>query len=336
MFTIRGKALLEDDVSILQFLQSQIEEQLGISLFGRFIVTDSNIQICCPVHNNGQEKRPSCGISRVDKIINGKKIPAGTVHCFTCGYTATLPEMISYIYGYDDSGAYGTKWLIKNFLSIDIEDRKPLDLKLSRNSNHSEQQYVPEKQLDRYRYYHDYMFKRGLTEELIEKYDIGYDPKFKLKKNENTFPCITFPVRDMQGRTLFIARRAIHFKLYHYPENVFKPLYGVYELDYSQDTLYVCESIINAITAVKYGVTAIALLGTGTSEQFNLIKKLPFRKIVAAFDGDEAGDKGAKRLIKIIDNKLVKSLVVPRGKDINDLSEQEFKNCPEIFLSKKY
>ena len=32
-------------------------------------------------------------------------------------------------------------------------------------------------------YYHDYMFKRGLTEELIEKYDIGYDPKFKLKKN---------------------------------------------------------------------------------------------------------------------------------------------------------
>lgn len=69
MFTIRGKALLEDDVSILQFLQSQIEEQLGISLFGRFIVTDSNIQICCPVHNNGQEKRPSCGISRVDKII---------------------------------------------------------------------------------------------------------------------------------------------------------------------------------------------------------------------------------------------------------------------------
>lgn len=129
-----------------------------------------------------------------------KKIPAGTVHCFTCGYTATLPEMISYIYGYDDSGAYGTKWLIKNFLSIDIEDRKPLDLKLSRNSNHSEQQYVPEKQLDRYRYYHDYMFKRGLTEELIEKYDIGYDPKFKLKKNENTFPCITFPVRDMQGQ----------------------------------------------------------------------------------------------------------------------------------------
>ena len=83
-------------------------------------------------------------------------------------------------------------------------------------------------------------------------------------------------------------------------------------------------------------MAAIALLGTGTPEQFNLIKKLPFRKIVAAFDGDEAGDKGAKRLIKIINNKLVKSLVVPRGKDINDLSEQEFKNCPEIFLSKKY
>lgn len=108
----------------------------------------------------------------------------------------------------------------------------------------------------------------------------------------------------------------------------------MYELDYSQDTLYVCESIINAITAVKYGVAAIALLGTGTPEQFNLIKKLPFRKIVAAFDGDEAGDKGAKRLIKVIDNKLVKSLVVPRGKDINVYLSRNLKIALKFFIQK--
>lgn len=64
------------------------------------------------------------------------------------------------------------------------------------------------------------MYKRGLTDELIELYDVGYDPKFKLKSDSNPFSCITFPVRDVNGKTLFIARRAIDFKLYHYPENV--------------------------------------------------------------------------------------------------------------------
>ena len=49
---------------ILQFLQRQIEEQLGISLFGLFIVTDSNIQICCPSSATMGKKKGSCGISK--------------------------------------------------------------------------------------------------------------------------------------------------------------------------------------------------------------------------------------------------------------------------------
>ena len=43
---------------------------------------------------------------------------------------------------------------------------------------------------------------------------------------------------------------------------------------------------------------------------YDLIKKLPFRYIIAAFDGDEAGERGAYRLIKNLPNKLVKVFIV--------------------------
>lgn len=337
MFSVNGKTLLEDDLHILSMLQSEIYNRTGITFLGKFIVSDTDIQFCCPFHSNGQEKRPSCGITRVEKGTGKNKIPAGTVHCFTCGATTSLENMVSYLFGFNDEGIYGSKWLISKFLSVEIEDRKDIRLEFNRyKADTILKKYVSEKELDRYRYIHPYMYKRGMTDDLIEKFDIGYDPAFKLKKGEKTFPCITFPVRDKQGNTLFIARRAIDFKLYHYPEGVDKPLYGVYELDYSKNTLVVCESIINAITATKYRDNAIALLGTGAKNQYDLIKKLPFRYIIAAFDGDEAGERGAYRLIKNLPNKLVKALKVPQGKDINDLTEEEYNNLPEYFLSKRY
>ena len=44
----------------------------------------------------------------------------------------------------------------------------------------------------------------------------------------------------MQGRTVYCTKGNT-FQALPLSENVFKPLYGVYELDYKQDTLYVCE-----------------------------------------------------------------------------------------------
>lgn len=48
------------------------------------------------------------------------------------------------------------------------------------------------KELDRYRYIHPYMYKRGMTDDLIEKFDVGYDPAFKLKKVKRHSPALLF------------------------------------------------------------------------------------------------------------------------------------------------
>lgn len=333
MLSFDNYTILTDAYTILQKLRNDIYLQFGIDYFRQFIVKESNIQFCCPIHKKGQEQKPSCGISLKDKKAkDGHTIPAGTVHCFTCGYTTTLPEMISNLFGKEDLGLYGHKWLAQNCLFLEADIRNSLELNLDRHSKKKQDkiEYVPESELDRYRFYHDYMYERGLTDELIELYDVGYDCAFQLKQNTKPFSCITFPVRDITGGTLFIARRAINFKLYHYPESIKKPLYGVYELQ-NCDEIIVCESILNAITATKYGRNAIALLGTGTAEQYYEIGKLPCRKIITAFDGDEAGYLATQKFKKYVNNKLIKSFDMPEGKDVNDLSESQFNNLLEIF-----
>lgn len=148
---------------------------------------------------------------------------------------------------------------------------------------------------------------------------------------------ITFPVRDKEGNCLFIARRSVNIKWFNYPQNIEKPIYGIYELGkYAPkdlDEIVVCESMINCITVWVYGKFAVALNGTGSINQLEELLKLPYRKIVLALDPDNAGEKGVKRIFNKLKNyKIVTKLIIPKGKDINDLSKEEFYNLKEIFI----
>ena len=245
--------------------------------------------------------------------------------------------MISHCFGKDDNGAFGKEWLIKNFLTISIDSRKPIELNLDRGKNKDvPQQFISEDELDSYRYYHEYMYKRKLTDDIIELFDVGYDKHFELKdkegKTRSVLRCVTFPVRDVNGNTLFIARRSVDTKFFHYPDGVEKPVYGLYELPKDTKEVIICESIFNALTCYVYGKPAVALLGLGTPYQFEQLKKLPCRKFITALDGDNAGRRATVRLKKALgDNKLVTSFIIPDGKDVNDLSFEEFKNLKEIF-----
>lgn len=205
-----------------------------IDLIRKYKEGPTHIQICCPYHNNGQERRPSAGIRKEDGIF----------HCFTCGEVHSLPEVISYCFGYTDDivGKFGWQWLIRNFATVQVEERKDVDLDFSRNIGDRvfnsisttgknknqigrvdklDKAYVSEEELDKYRYTHPYMYKRGLTDDVIEIFDIGYDASTQ---------SITFPIKDVNGNCLFVARRSVKGKFFNYPEGAEKPLYGLYEL----------------------------------------------------------------------------------------------------------
>lgn len=326
---------------IITELQSQLTLN-HIQLIQKKRDTPKDIMIQCPYHGNGQENKPSAGISKKD----------GTFHCFACNEVHSLPEVISHCFGHyeDVFGKWGWKWLNKNFATVEVENRKDVDLDFSRNINNytahmDSQNYVTEEELDKYRYYHPYWKERKITDErLIELFDLGYDKKSR---------CITFPVRDIQGRTLFIARRSVDTKYFNYPAGVEKPLYGLYE--YLTDVqksvaklrtqrsgksyfleraneLIVCESMLDALTAWQYGKYAVALNGLGNELQFKQLRELPCRKLILATDNDEAGLKARTRIRQNVKNKIITEYEFPQGKkDLNELDFTEFNNLLEIF-----
>lgn len=315
MIRIDKKIIDAEVITILEEVKRYRMERDGKVILKDINETGNNIMVTCPFHKDGNERKPSCGISSEET----PNTPAGTVHCFTCGKNMHFDRFISYLLGVEDGGSTGRKWLLEHF---DVSYTRQINVQLARGGRQSGCTYniIREAQLQQYRFYHPYMFKRGLTEEIIERYDVGYD-----KYND----MITFPVRDIQGNCLFLAKRSVKGKFFILPQGKNKPLYGVYELDYSKPDIYIVESFFNALTLAKWGYNAIAMMGTGSNYQYELINKLPFRTIHLCLDGDMAGRHGAMKLEQVIDKgKLVYTHQLPDGKDVNDLEKKDFLAIP--------
>ena len=320
---VNNHVILDDTQDILIELRKQLELN-GVKRFAKFIDSGKNIQTNCPFHKEGQERKPSFGINK----------NTGECHCFGCGWSGTLSEMISNCFGKDDFGVYGNKWLIRNFLSVAVESRPDIDVDFCRRKKITSEtkKYISEQELDSYRYTHPYMYKRKLTDEIIDLFDIGYD---------KSTDCITFPNRDINGNCLFIARRSVKTKFFNYPQDVEKPVYGLYECNICAKTIknwfpneiIICESMIDALTCWVYGRYAVALNGTGNENQFKTLRNMPNRKFILATDMDEAGLKARERIRQSLGNKLVTEYVwdINVAKDINDMNKEYFDSLKEVF-----
>lgn len=290
----------------------------NIPLLGKLKESGNDIMVQCPYHGNGQERRPSAGIRKKD----------GQFHCFACGETHSLQEVISHCFGDNDIlGKSGWNWLLKNFATVAVEERKPIELNFSRQKEEKKIEYVTEEELDKYRYYHPYWTKRGITDgRIIELFDLGYD-----KETD----CITFNCRNEQGKTLFVARRSVKTKWFNYPHDSEKELYGLYELSLQKEQpneVYVCESMIDALTIWQFGKYAVAMNGLGTSKQFQQLRDMKCRKLILATDNDKAGQQARQVIRQNVKNKIITEILLPEGKkDINELTKEEFKNLQEIF-----
>jgi DNA primase len=245
----------------------------------------------------------------------------------------------------NDGGKYGERWLKRKFNSVEIETRD-LNISFDRNAKrqHRTSNFVSESELSKYRYYHSYMYERKLTDDIIELFDIGYDAETD---------CLTFPIRDINGNCIFVARRSVKTKFFNYPKEIEKPVYGLYELHHvlmseanpswalhelragNAKEVIVCESMLDALTCWVYGKYAVALNGTGNDLQFKQLSDLQCRKLILATDKDEAGMKARDRLRNNIKNKIITEYDTrsyPEGaKDINDMSKEEFLALQEIF-----
>lgn len=301
-------------------------------------------QIYCPIHNGGNERKPSCGVLIHSQRRNGSTYPEGWVHCFSCGLAKPLTDVIDQVLKNrgikDKSGLDYLKELFPNLESSDFEYLLPKDLVAGLNDKFAvdyvktrlceNPQYITEEELSSYRYTIPYMYDRKLTDEIISKFDVGVDVNYVPRGRKDKMPTITFPVKDRQGNVLFIYRRSIKTKHFFMPKYLEKPIYGICELPKECPRLVICESIFNALTCWVYGWPSVALFGTGTPLQIKELKTLGVKEFIIGTDPDEAGDRAAEKLKRSLKSVgIVRRMNLPEGKDINDLTREEFDKAME-------
>ena len=311
---IRGKRIETPIMTILTTLKSELPNGLLKDIERE---AQDNIPITCPSHKNGMENRPSCYVyCRRDNA----KVEYGRVHCFTCGYNVSLPKFVGDCF--NQSEEFGKSWLIQRFgtmVEMDVDYLEPIILETPKKN------YMDESILNKYMFYHPYMWKRGLSKEVVDKFGVGYDKDYN---------AITFPVWDESGNLVMITSRNVTNKYFHIEKNKDKPVYLLNFINKDKiDKVYVCESQLNALTLHTWGYPAIALFGTGSAHQYDILNKSGIRNYVLCFDGDEAGLKGKDRFIhNIRKDVLVSYIKMPAGKDVNDLTKEQFENLEEIYV----
>lgn len=292
----------------------QVRRETHNKYFSMIFDKGDNLLVTCPYHKDGQERHPSCSIFNKDDDPETRK---GMLYCFACGQSASIESVIAHCFDEEDNIKFGEEWLLDRFGDVIYEEEEYLpEIELKPEAP----MFLPESTLDEYSYFHQYMFQRKLSEDVIRKFRVGY--------NFST-DSIVFPLRDIKGRLVGTSERSVTGKrfdiklAYNHPNPVFL-LYAVVK-EHPTATI-VCEAQIDALTAWSYGYAAVAMIGTGSSLQYEILNSCPVRNYVLMFDNDKAGRQAVEKFKRNIrDDVFITEAIVPDPfKDINDTSKEQF------------
>ncbi|WP_299011576.1 DNA primase [uncultured Shewanella sp.] len=291
-----------------------------------------NHSACCPFHS---EKSPSFTVSRDKQFY----------HCFGCGAHGNV---IDFVMEYDRLDFIDAIDELAGQLGLEVPQeqgsRKPRNDSLSRDlyqlmeeaslfyqhqlRQHDEKQKVL-----------DYLDYRGLSQEIITHFNIGFAPdgwdgllsryrqssdaQNKLltagmviendngKRYDRFRDRLMFPIRDRRGRVIGFGGRVLGDgtpKYLNSPETpIFhkgNELYGLYEVKQRHKDpkqILIVEGYMDVVALGQFGVDyAVASLGTATTaEQFQLLLRST-REVICCYDGDRAGQEAAWRALETV------------------------------------
>ncbi|MBO0996547.1 DNA primase [Bacillus sp. SD075] len=318
---------------------NQIREAVDIvDLIGEYVQLKKqgrNYFGLCPFHG---ENSPSFSVSTEKQIF----------HCFGCGAGGNIFTFLMDIEGYS---------FVESAKVLAEKGNVPLDVQINKDSKRSNmpagsQQMVEAHDLLRKFYHHllvntnegqdalEYLLKRGFTEEMIEKFQIGYSldswdfvSKFLLKrgfpaeymeqagliiyreKDESYFDRfrnrVMFPIMDHQGNTIAFSGRAMgddEPKYLNSPEtpifNKSKTLYNFHHARphiRKKEQVVIFEGFADCISAVGAGVeNAVATMGTALTDQHIQLLKRNTDQILICYDSDSAGLNAANRAVNML------------------------------------
>lgn len=253
----------------------------------------------------------------------GVNISLNRSNCFVCGYKekpvdivmeleliSTIPEAKKYL---DRSEFDGYEYKDEK---LDLKQRKDLILPEGfRLITQGDSQLA--------RSARNYVKSRGFKINDVAKKGWGYS------NDENYFGYLIIPFYE-NGKLIYFNARAFLTNGPRY-NNPNTDLTGVGKsmIIYNKDALYMYKSVYlceGAINAETIGERGIASGGKFVSKyQVNDIIKSPAERLIIILDPD-AVDKAVALAMHLIDYKKIKIIILPEGKDVNDLGRKKTLN----------
>ena len=284
----------------------------------------------CPFHN---EKSPSFSVSRSKQMY----------YCFGCGAGGNV---ITFVMEYENFSFVEAVKMLAERAGVDVpeveyskEAKEKADLKttLLEINKLAAKYFYAQLKFEQGKLAHNYLTKRGLSEDTITAFGLGYSNKYsddlykylKMKGygdeilakaglisfNEKSgvydkfWNRVMFPIMDVNNRVIGFGGRVMGDakpKYLNSPETeVFdksRNLYGLNRARTSRKSYFlICEGYMDVIALHQAGFTnAVASLGTAlTSGHASLIKRY-VNEVYLTYDSDEAGTKAALRAIPIL------------------------------------
>lgn len=308
-----------------------------VSSYTQVFNRSNGFWIKCPFHGNGNERTPSCKLN----------LERNSFYCFACQEHGSMFDFVMKMEHITFPEAVRE---LASRAGVSIEDETPQERvrKEEKTSLYELNEQMakvfhqmllvsPEAEAAR-----DYLAKRKITQETIERFRLGYAPKdsrwlhdYMVKagysdsflqdsgffsKNKYPYPLfcnrLMFPVSSWQGKVVAFGARDLSFrndapKYINTPDTVIYSkkhnLYAFYECLETikkEHTAIVCEGNFDAISLNQAGLTyAVAPFGTAfTSEQAGLLSRYVSR-VQLLFDTDNAGMEATSKAITMLQEK---------------------------------
>lgn len=332
----------------------ELRERLSIvDVVGRrvpLVKKGQNYWGCCPFHN---EKTPSFSVNE-DK---------GFYHCFGCGEHG---DIISFVMKSENVDFKTAITELAAQAGLKMPDYKPKPAaQVAREESYYQ---IMSGACDIYQKLLfepmgatalEYVRKRGFTDEMIQRYRIGYAPKnniiankFVNVKQENlmaTGMCrrgdygmydffrdkLMFPIFNARGQIVAFSGRCLDGSEPKYINTTDTELFHkrktIFGFNFARDAIHranrsiVVEGQIDAIQMQCHGFPeTVAPLGTALTEDHISMLCKANRNIIFCFDGDAAGQKAAARACDIVmpflrDTSDVRFAFVTGGKDPDEV-----------------
>lgn len=342
----------------IEKLKSQIDI---VDIIERYIPlkrSGRNFICLCPFHD---DRNPSMSVSP----------EMGIFHCFSCKAGG---DAIKFVMDYEKLNyveAIEKIASMTNFI-LEYSDRQNIEKK-------------PDKQILQKlnAYYQSFLFQtpeainylrqRGLDDETIMKFGLGYAPSSSytlrlleneeippdealnagvVKQNENGFYAsfamrITFPINNHVGKIVGFGGRTITDHAAKYVNSPQSALFDKSKILYAYDIakksafdkkkLIITEGYMDTIMLHKAGFTnVVAVLGTALTEKHLSLLRRGDLQVILSFDGDEAGINAAIKSAKLLTANGIDTSVaiIEGGQDPADMiSNGQIQKLKEIYLN---